>query len=93
MDERKTSAADFFADPKNQGNWRLEPLRRRENPMTTLSPEARYDRDPAFRQLVDTLYGFIVMADYTPTELREAVLLAAIRYEQRHTESWVAVKD
>lgn len=44
-------------------------------------PEGRYSRDPVFRQLVDTLHHFIREAKYTPTELREAALLACIHYE------------
>ena len=43
----------------------------------------RYDRDPMFRVLVDTLYLQIQQARYTPTEIREAAMLAQIRFEQR----------
>lgn len=51
----------------------------------TLQPtvEERYHRDPMFRVLVDTLYMQIVQARYTPTEIREAAMLAQIRYEER----------
>lgn len=44
-------------------------------------PEERYERDPIFRSLVDTMTHFIITAQYTPTELREAALLASIRYD------------
>lgn len=47
----------------------------------------RYDRDPAFRELVDALEDQIMMGDYTPTELREAAILAATHYEQRTIHS------
>lgn len=47
------------------------------------SPTARYHRDAMFRALVDTLELHIEQARYTPTELREAALLAAIHYEMR----------
>ncbi len=42
----------------------------------------RYHRDNAFRVLVDSLYYQIHLGNYTPTELREAVILAAIKYEE-----------
>ena len=48
----------------------------------TMLPEERYQRDPQFHQLVDILTGCIRRAEFTPTELREAVILAAIKYEQ-----------
>lgn len=49
----------------------------------------RYRRDPAFRTLVDTLYGAIRSAVYTPTEIREAAMLAQIMYEQERPRVWV----
>jgi hypothetical protein len=48
----------------------------------TMMPEERYNRDPQFHQLVNVLMGCIRRAEFTPTELREAVILAAIKYEQ-----------
>ena len=52
-----------------------------EQPSDRLEPAARYDRDPQFRTLVDVLTDAIARCDYTPTEVREAAMLAAIRYE------------
>lgn len=49
-----------------------------------LSPEIRYEKDPYFRQLVDMLETFIHAAHFSPSELREAASLAAIRYEIRN---------
>jgi hypothetical protein len=46
---------------------------------------SRYDRDPQFRQLVALLYAMIDDSEFTPTELREAVILAAMRWEMSHT--------
>jgi hypothetical protein len=43
----------------------------------------RYRRDPHFATLVDMLYSLIANANYTPTEIREAVMLAQIRVEER----------
>lgn len=45
-----------------------------------MPPEERYLRDAEFHALVDLLYGFIVRCQYTPTELREAAILAATRH-------------
>ena len=44
---------------------------------------ARYERDAHFRVLVDMLEHEIDRARFTPTELREAVIFACIRYEAR----------
>jgi len=48
-----------------------------------LPASERYLRDPAFRNLVDVVEGLIWRAEYTPTELREAVILAAIHVNIR----------
>lgn len=53
-----------------------------------MTPEERYHREPDFRALVDTMYQFIVQARYTPTEMREAAMLAAIKYDRTHVRSW-----
>lgn len=47
------------------------------------TPDARYLRDAAFRQIVDMMEAYFHQALFTPTEMREAALLAAIHYEQR----------
>jgi len=49
-----------------------------------MTPQERYDRDPQFRTLVDMLTHQIIECRYSPTELREAAILAAIRYETIH---------
>jgi hypothetical protein len=49
-----------------------------------LRPEERYHRDPTFAALVDVMEAAIHRAEYTPTELREAAMLAAVRYETRN---------
>ena len=43
----------------------------------------RYERDTQFRTLVDTLYSFICDAKFSPTEIREAAMLAHILFEER----------
>ena len=42
----------------------------------------RYKNDPMFRALVDNLRHQIMEARYTPTEIREAAMLAQIMYEE-----------
>ena len=42
-----------------------------------LPAELRYERDPTFKALVDCLIALISAGNYTPTELREALILAA----------------
>lgn len=49
-----------------------------------LSPQERYARDNSFRTLVDLMTMMIERCEFTPTELREAAILAAIRHDQRH---------
>ena len=44
------------------------------------SPHARYQRDASFRTLVDLLESLVHQARYSPSELREASLLACIHY-------------
>lgn len=43
----------------------------------------RYQTDATFRQLVDMLYASIDNAQFTPSEIREAAMLAHILYEER----------
>ena len=45
------------------------------------TPNEKYENDPAYRQLVDMLEEFIVQAEFTPSEIREACMLACIRHE------------
>lgn len=52
-----------------------------ERDQSRLPASERYNRDPDFAVLVDTFYEFLRMAQYTPTELREAALLAAVKFE------------
>lgn len=47
------------------------------------TPEARYQSDLGFRRIVDMMEAMIHQAETTPSELREASLLAAIHLEYR----------
>jgi hypothetical protein len=51
--------------------------------MDEFDGEKRYREDIEFRTLVDTMEMLIVNCRFTPTELRQGAILAAIRYEQR----------
>jgi hypothetical protein len=52
-------------------------------PTSRLGPRDRYLRDPAFHALVSLMVHAIELRDYTPTELREAIMLAAKMVEER----------
>lgn len=47
------------------------------------SIEYRYNHDPMVKALVDSLEHHIHTLQFTPSEIRECAMLAAIRYEQR----------
>ena len=42
----------------------------------------RYMNDPKFHALVDMILSVIMNGEFTPTEIREAAMLAQIRYEE-----------
>lgn len=48
-----------------------------------MTPEERYDRDPMFNSLVTVMEHYIERMELTPTEMREAAVLACYRYEMR----------
>ncbi len=45
--------------------------------------EERYLRDPEFHNLVSALEKMIAEYQFTPTEVREAAMLACVRAEER----------
>jgi hypothetical protein len=47
------------------------------------SPFDRYERDPSFRHLVDAIEMLLHEAKFTPTEVREAGIVACVRFEER----------
>lgn len=51
-----------------------------------MQPNERYRNDPVFRNLVDFMQHYLEEHQglLTPTELREAVILAATLYDSRH---------
>jgi hypothetical protein len=48
------------------------------------SPKEKYMNDPEYHNLVSMLEQMIEQARFTPSELREACMLASINYEMRH---------
>lgn len=48
------------------------------------TPKEKYMNDPEYNHLVNTLEDLINQARFTPSELREACILASINYEMRH---------
>lgn len=48
------------------------------------TPRDKCMNDPEYNHLVDTLSGLIEHARFTPSELREACVLASINYEMKH---------
>ena len=46
------------------------------------TPEERYQNDNRFKALVDMMTAHIDECNYTPSEMREAAILASIRHER-----------
>jgi hypothetical protein len=46
------------------------------------SPRERYNNDPQFATLVKLMVAHLHQCNYTPTEMREAAMLASIIYQQ-----------
>jgi hypothetical protein len=44
----------------------------------------RYNEDPTFHVLVDMIYAEYERLRYTPSEIRDAAMVAAIRFEMMH---------
>ena len=52
-----------------------------------MTAEERYLHDPIFHLLVDQIYVAIERKQYTPTEVRDAAMLASLRWERTHARS------
>ena len=53
------------------------------------TPREKYQNDAEYNQLVTLLEGFIEQARFTPSELREACMLASINYEMRMPQRYL----
>ena len=58
-----------------------------------LTLQDRLLHDSKFRCLVDVLYAAIERADFTPTEIREAAMLAQMRYEDCRLRRILVLRD
>lgn len=56
------------------------------------TPEEKFNNDPDYRRLVDTLESLIAKAQFTPSEIREAAIFACIRYETRRQLSHIETR-
>ncbi len=45
------------------------------------TPREKYENDPHYNALVDSMTSMINQGNFTPSELREAAIYAATRYE------------
>lgn len=53
----------------------------------------RYHTDPNFNLLVDMMRACIERAEFTPTEIREAAMLAQIMYEETHVRPMIFTRN
>jgi hypothetical protein len=54
-----------------------------------MTPDERYLNDPTFKSVVDMLQGLIMQYELTPSEIRLAAMMAAIRAEERTVRRFV----
>lgn len=52
------------------------------------TPKEKYMNDPEYNHLVCMMEQMIEQARFTPSELREAAVLASINYEMRHIREY-----
>ena len=57
------------------------------------TPNEKYRGDIDYARLVDSIESFIHEARFTPSEIREACMLACIRYEMRRTPEVVVDRE
>lgn len=48
------------------------------------TPREKYENDPKYAALVNMMVLIVEKAEMTPSEIREAAILASIIYEERH---------
>lgn len=52
------------------------------------SPMERYYSDMQYKSVVDTITNMLHTAQFTPSEMREAAILASIRYEEMRVRQY-----
>lgn len=55
------------------------------------TPECRYMNDAMYRATVDMMEGLIHEAQFTPSEIREMAVLAAIHYELNRVRPYTVI--
>lgn len=50
------------------------------------TPRDKYYNDPNFKSLVDMMCAYICNCDFTPSEMRQAAVLASIKYEETNID-------
>jgi hypothetical protein len=53
----------------------------------------RYNEDPMFSRIVDIMVGILMDGQFTPTEMREAAMLAQIKHEDMRPRTATFSKD
>ena len=56
-----------------------------------MTSEQRYFYDPAFKTLVDFMVKAIIDRQYTPSEMRDAAMLASVKYEMTYSRRWMGL--
>ncbi len=57
------------------------------------SPRDRYNKDAHFHTLVDLMVNQIYACQYTPSEMREAAILASIIYTEQNPQIYPFPKE
>ncbi len=57
------------------------------------TPREKYQNDPSYASLVNNLVGYIDKCQFTPSELREASILASIIYEENRMNHTFFIKE
>ena len=65
--------------------------------MRRMHAQERYEKDQVFHYIVDTLYSMLCVnhdkLQFTPTEMREAAMLACMKYEATHVRQLFTICD
>jgi len=57
------------------------------------TPQAKYLTDNSYKALVDVMIAHIEECKFTPSEMREAAILASIMYEEMHISEHYITPD